>query len=437
MRLVKRNDIGQAYTTVAAIPAGDAKLLRAKWRGESVDLAHVGNLIKEYADKDAWVACDCLDQVEGAARNPPILTPVQKDGVYHLRRNAKRAEHTDQCPFKWEEGELGGEGGGSRSGGGLKRPVDFLLYTREDAIASDGHGTLGNRSPSAPRRNALQERMFTLLEDAGLNVQNGEPTGNTWGELQRVANRIKLVGDFRLSDVLWSRPDALTSFWARTKFHQIAKADEWPANVPVQGFVLTSATAVEGKTITFGTVGSIEVETPVSIYSGAQRATGPFLVLVSLKYDRKTDAVKAYRAYAHPRFFERGGHEWSYTPVDSDYERKALGALLWVAKKGREHDIDLLVEKPLFDLEPEVGGPTCRPDFLIRYGDRRIVVETMGSDEDEYLDRKTRTHATMEKIGKVILDNRVGVDPKLANRILIRQVIEELRSLGAPWPASA
>lgn len=437
MRLVKRNDPGQPFVDIESIPAGAAKLLRAKWRGEGVDLDLVGHLIKGYADKSAWVACDCLDTVEGPAKAPPILAPVQKDGVFHLRRSPKRGEHADQCPFKWEEGELGGEGGsGGAGGGGGRRPVDFLLYTREDATSTDG-GDGGTRAPTAARRNALQERMFTLLEDAGLNILTGQAQPNTWEALQRVAHGIRLVGDFRLIDVLWSRPDALTKFWAATKFRQMAKSDDWPANVPIQGFILTSATEVSGKTIKFGTAGEIEVETPVSIYSGPVRATGPFLVLVSLKYDRKSQSVKAYRAYAHPRFYERNGHEWSYTPVDSDLERKALGALAWVAKKGRDHGMDIRIEKPLFDIAPDAGGPVCRPDFLVRYGSQALVIETMGSSDEEYLERKRRTQETMARLGKVILDNRSDVEADRANKILIRRVIEELRAIGAPWPQNS
>jgi predicted nuclease of restriction endonuclease-like RecB superfamily len=165
--------------------------------------------------------------------------------------------------------------------------------------------------------------------------------------------------------------------------------------------------------------------------------------MISLRFDRRTRCVRAMRAYAHPRFTDadpgfkvRATHEWAYVPVDSDMERKALGALLWVAKKGASAGIQISIEKPLFDITPIGADRSCRPDFLVHYGGKTLVIETMGSADPEYLEQKSRTHPTMAMLGKLILDNRATGDADKANKILIRQVIEGLRELGAPWPAA-
>lgn len=434
MRLVKRNDIGEKYIDVAPIPPAVAKLLQAKWRGEAIDRAAYGQIVKDYREKQIWVACDCLDTRDGPSAAPPILLPVQHDGEFHLRRATKRSEHDSSCVFHWEEGELSAPGataGGSRE----RRELDFLMYTREDATASAGGEEGANTGNGRIARNALQERMFALLADAELNTINHQPQPTAWVELDNVAKRIRVVGDIRLNEILWCRPDAVTKHWAVNRFRDFAKQQHWPEKLPIQGFVLTSASEIDGKTIRFGTQGEITVETPVAL-SGRQNTSGPFLVMISLRFDRQKRSVRAMRAYAHPRFSERPTHEWAYVPVDSDMERKALGALLWVAKKGASAGIQISIEKPLFDITPIGADRSCRPDFLVHYGGKTLVIETMGSADPEYLEQKSRTHPTMAMLGKLILDNRATGDADKANKILIRQVIEGLRELGAPWPAA-
>ena len=120
-------------------------------------------------------------------------------------------------------------------------------------------------------------------------------------------------------------------------------------------------------------------------------------------------------------------------PVDSHYERRALGSLrslvrnLTKSPKLREAlggAVRVELEKPL--TRTEVAGGPCLPDFLItvtrpnayshlpqgsghpkhhgRFNPRdraRYVVEVMGFDDEDYERDKEETHPRMERIGPV------------------------------------
>lgn len=439
MRLVKPNRPFQPFVVISEIPEGDAALLRSWRAGAKVDLVKVGAIIQAASEKNAWIACDCRDS-DRPAENPPVLFPHRHSERYTLTRGATsgRAEHADQCPFRWEEGELSGHTGhGPRSETSLtRREVDFILYRETKAIASsqDYSREPGKRSQST--NNALQARLFDLLDRAKLNLFNGDKPLDQREALLKAASTVQLFPKYTLADVLWVTPQAITKFWAAEKFRRIARGGQWPPDTPVQGFVVTTAIEIQGNTIFFGKASSITVETPIAVYAGASESRGPYVVIISLRYDRATDKCTAYRAYAHPRFIDKNEHEWSLCPVDSGYERSALNALIWVASTAKKQGIDVNIKKPLFDIQTTAGLPAVRPDFIVEYHHYKAVIETMGSEDAEYRERKRRMHTYMERIGKVFLDERCGVEGKHANRLLIRYVIEELKANGAPWKDS-
>ena len=120
-------------------------------------------------------------------------------------------------------------------------------------------------------------------------------------------------------------------------------------------------------------------------------------------------------------------------PVDSDYEREAVGALRRLVETlgGNPElaallggDLRVELEKPLALIDTPAG--TCQPDFLLtavrpnahghlpggpddpphfgRFDPRDracYVIEVMGFDDPEYKRRKKRTHPRMERLGPV------------------------------------
>ncbi|MCW0395840.1 hypothetical protein NB696_003691 [Xanthomonas sacchari] len=56
--------------------------------------------------------------------------------------------------------------------------------------------------------------------------------------------------------------------------------------------------------------------------------------------------------------------------------------------------------KPLIDLKQD--GQGVRPDFILDAQAKRLIVETMGFKNEEYLEQKERMHELMRKLPGVV-----------------------------------
>ncbi|KWF84903.1 hypothetical protein WL93_20415 [Burkholderia diffusa] len=109
-------------------------------------------------------------------------------------------------------------------------------------------------------------------------------------------------------------------------------------------------------------------------------------------------------------------------PLDSRFERATLNCLIHVIDWVRRHGVDVTLSKPLFDrqVESHDGEPLwCRPDFELPFSSaaraHRVVVETMGADDADYLERKLRMHDIMRRHG-ILLEHHVLDDGDQAER---------------------
>lgn len=107
------------------------------------------------------------------------------------------------------------------------------------------------------------------------------------------------------------------------------------------------------------------------------------------------------RSYAQPILSGR-----RFIPVDSEFERLVLRSLLDLRRIFDQLELDLVLEKPVFDTLTTLGA--CRPDFLLEARSRstgeirQVIVEAMGSREDVYLAAKAVTHPRMEQIAPIV-----------------------------------
>lgn len=134
----------------------------------------------------------------------------------------------------------------------------------------------------------------------------------------------------------------------------------------------------------------------------AERAArAPYLAACVVGRAEEGGPVQVLSAYAHPC---AGDAHWML--VDSDMERRTLEQLCSVqAWLGTKRGLQVAIEKPMFDIggdaeADEAPRPPCIPDFLVRAagadGARTTVIaETMGFANQEYRQRKDRTHAAM------------------------------------------
>lgn len=443
MRLVDKNSPKEPYRVIGELSPADSNLLRSWWtgeRGKDSDLRHrIGQMLSRVAEKKAWIACDCLDRPGTPAPNPPVLFPREKDGVHTIQRGATegRAEHAESCPFRWEEGTLGGRhmDGSLPRAPATRRPTDFILYKRSDHIAAEPTpGAGGQQRGQSSGSDALQQRLFAIMERAEINRFDGRVAadGDDRTRIRAVAKEQLLYDEVDLEDILWTSPKWFSEGWAAKKLIHLRTHSGWPGNVPLQGFFLLSAKDVDGtKVICDGGV-TLELERLVNVYADSTPARTPYVVMISAKFDEKTKTLRLIRGYAHPRYADSTAYKWSLCPVDSDYERKALGALLYVVRKTAEQGAKIELEKPLFDLVPAGQSMGCRPDFLVHARGKTLCIETMGSNDPEYRARKVGIHAIMRQIGPVIEDERVAVEDGKANKILIAKVFGALREIGVP-----
>src|SRR3546814_13880791 len=93
-------------------------------------------------------------------------------------------------------------------------------------------------------------------------------------------------------------------------------------------------------------------------------------------------------------------------PVDSEFERAVLRDLIKLRVTFDRYDIDLMIEKPVFDTLTQIGP--CRPDFLLEArsrstGEIRHVMDAaMGSNAARSLLSKAATPPRMEPLPPLV-----------------------------------
>jgi hypothetical protein len=440
MRIISHHPAGKPFKVMRELlPDDNDLLLRYYTNDGSVEGSmglreQAGKLISSIHQLHGWLACDCRSD---SLDRPPILFPRVKSGTYSLVRNADRTEHDENCPFKWDPGELSGREGAEAGGKPNDIQPDFILYREVDQIAS-AVGSAGQRGKphGGVRQDSLQRRLFWLLSVSGVNQLSSDPISEKTAcdAIRRVSEGIHLTSRITLDHLLWTSSKWLTEGWAERRLKGLAELG-WPERHPPQGFFLLGVDEIEGKSFVVGNT-QFEVEGGINVFSsdsgrdetdstGKPSSRAPYLILVSARLNDKTGKLRLVRAYAHPRM------NGSFFPVDSNFEREAARSLLYVVKKAKEtNGCEVTVEKPLQDMFPLDPLKGCRPDFIVRAGADALVIETMGFADQAYRDRKVHTHQTMKAIGTLMEDERVGVNAEEANKRLIGRVLGWLRTIG-------
>ena len=210
---------------------------------------------------------------------------------------------------------------------------------------------------------------------------------------------------------------------------EAAEAD-WPGRGGPTALLCRAARDLDEHEIERGRAGHVRAVRPIAypILPSQEPVRGPWLFLGAVGRAAAGRDWECLAACAWPIV----GTDCP-VPVDSHYERRALGSLRRLVH-GLETDPALQealggagrveLEKPLAAIEV-TGGP-CLPDFLItavrpgaydhlpggpgrarhrgRFDPRdraRYVIEVMGSGDPEYEEKKAVTHARMRRIGPV------------------------------------
>ena len=381
--------------------------------------------------KKLWILCDCR---EGSPEERPIIVPVrQNSGLFHLS-NIGMAEvpHAEGCPF------APGEGARRRKPaivfGDVLRPVAGRVRADEE---EPGKGRRLTGPGTDSRSSTLAGHLHRLMQAASLHrlsVADGFAVPEEWlAALRRAAGTFRTPEDIVLSELLFTDPKSWTS-------GHVAKVLDREGG----GWLCWMARDIDGGEVNRAhpALGHVRVQADIVFPTVmGRRVDGPWLFLGEVGKSPETGRWQCLEACARPIASAR-----CPVPVDSQNERRALGALRSLIRSlenntkladalGGTVRIDL--EKPLFDLHT-VGGP-CRPDFILTVirpgpedgrhllGDAaRFVIEVMGLGDPDYERAKQKTHRRMRNLGRILLldarkfDSRGNGIQRQADRIARR-----------------
>ena len=301
-----------------------------------------------------------------------------------------------------------------------------------------------------PRAAAEQEKTLwgtasKLMQTARLNLLGADerrpPPGEWLAAVATAADRLYLPPRVPASAFLFTDPAAWRAGEVAARLE--AAAPGWPEGGRPGAYLCWPVREVSGCEVDRGRPGHVEALSAVTCPTiGKNPVEGPYLFLGAVA--RSADGWTCVNACARPIAALD-----CPVPVDSGYERQAVGALWRLVRTlagnpelgallGGAAGVEL--EKPLTIIDTTAG--VCLPDFLLtvfrpgayshlpggpgdprhfgRFDPRdraRYVIEVMGFDDPEYERSKKRTHPRMARLGPVFRmegkefgPNRKGID---------------------------
>lgn len=351
--------------------------------------------LQELAAQKRWLMCGCQGE---HSEDSPVFFPkslpqhgARKATLVHLY---DRPKHSDVCGLARKRPlSLGGISGLPHA-----RKVKGLAVLKAMGFQAALRDDLGHRDPQemaqAERMPTLARVLFTCLEGASLNrsVLNNPS----------LSDQMKMLSAYIGKQFLDAQKQVAAKPWFALSFGEldalsakiVSRKLSFGAVLP-QGFVID---LVHNHKTEKGchvlTAKKAEVAYEGRLFIPGEGTAGPWLAiaLVALLPGQATAQIS--QVYLHP--LARSG---SYLLVDSGLERNTLRLLekaQW--KLGRKTPFEII--KPLTDRIIE--GQRVRPDFVLKGKSKQLVVETMGFNDDEYLEQKERMHDLMRKLPNVV-----------------------------------
>jgi hypothetical protein len=316
-------------------------------------------LVRHARQNKLWLACDC--QGDGAA---PMLSPalLTEADTYYLRRltGHNRAEHRLDCPFFREQAmtsERTERAPARNTPDGffaVLKPAPLALAQAPDEDArprdSASHGT--------PRLAKLLWRLLELSGRAGIPaVETAARTiAAEFVAIRALAEQIPVAPGIPLARVLFTHPRDWTSKRVFAVLRELSKS--WPKGHEPQAFMLIFAGKIHEHSIETSE-GLIDIATRVRHPETRDAPIGgPDLTLVAIGNHPDVHGYAAQRAWAQP---VHNGHR--FIPVDSNFDREIVDALIAARRILASDNIALSAGKPLFDRITPNGA--VRPPWLV------------------------------------------------------------------------
>lgn len=387
--------------------------------GSQAEEALVLHVLTEMRQTDTWLACSCV-----AGDMPPMNSAnLRKDtGSIYLRTFS--TPHDVTCPmFREQEEDDDTTRSGTRKTAG-SQPVNYqnFLPSEEQGArlqAGLGHPDNCDDRLRRKRRPRLSRLLLTLIEDAGLNIIDtlapfpSAPAREAIGRLADVTRNNEFIRGRPLSDIVRFWPLITQDKQQRLMGQLENPALPWPAGRARHFYQIFMSDDVSRERAIFRFLSEEAIFTPEKGLringEGQDGLRPPYWVI--LEFRRSADGnVVCCDGYAHAL------HTRSCpVPVDSGLERQTLESLAtcaaWLSKKEDVPVRCLSLKKPLFDYDVTVDGEEgwVLPDFLVdammATGEKKtFVIETMGYQDEDYIERKSRQHRGMKILGQLQTD---------------------------------
>ncbi|MHB9323092.1 hypothetical protein ACP3TG_29015 [Phytobacter diazotrophicus] len=429
MKLVEKDK----YHTTNCILSEDEKTAILNYCGAgltvtSVDEEGTARRILEKMDKDGlYLECDCLPPGTNQAWNCEV-------GKTFLRRGITSSEHNRQCPLYHLKKRGTEKRDVERVGEGDIAPLapvdinDIFSLKMTPGTSGGGNVPHGQRRRSrlkpVPRLGRL---LFTLLQGAGINTMALLPNQATPGltaVLSALSSYIKSLtfkNGVTASRVIttWTN---ITPDDQNKMMNYLEKPDlEWEGDRNREFFLIGITEKLKQREVIFKHK-KIELPpftTSKTIKTFAESITNiglkpPYWVI--LRFLRGEDGqVYCDEGYAHCAYTKLNP-----IPVDSEKERETLRTIERAAAFVRQKNAkagkpvpSVTLKKPLFTATVHGNdgeSMEVHPDFqlsVLSAGGQvpaNFVVETMGYDSKEYIERKLRTHPGMRELGYLLTD---------------------------------
>ena len=402
-------------------------IVAVKRDGASLTVEPYFSLVQMLVRDGLRVECGCRpDLTWGPRLGPRRMQPTR---IFLVNRSGQDVAHAEDCVFRLGERDA--------------PPMSPIVHSDVLNLITRADADRGDIDPDSPvnrksrglwqgqRPRTMRDVLWTLMHTARLHrlaVADGFSSSRGWlAAIGKAAKQFYLPPKIPASEFLFTDPESWNSGEVGRRLDaagQDLPEFEKPFALLCWPALNVSEYEVNG---TNRELGHMKARTPVvRPIIGDNAVIGPYLFLGAVERSEDGKRWECTKACAQPIVATD-----CPIPVDSHYERRALGSLRWLVryltksrklKKALGGAVRVELEKPL--TRTEVAGGPCLPDFLItvtrpgayshlpqgpghpkhhgRFNPRdraRYVVEVMGFDDEEYARDKEETHPRMERIG--------------------------------------
>jgi hypothetical protein len=405
----------------------EVEVLRQPFTPDTALYDQQQSLLLQWREKHCWVQCNCRDALADADEKPIMALRRLPSGLIIFVQLPGSPTHDPVCPFfklmKYKQYE-----NGQRLHQAKKR-TDFSFHRHaiersdEDDENKDDEPSPGKSSqPGLP---GLQRFLYNLAHEAGTHVFTHKTKLKEAAYLyryQKAAETFTINRLFRLSDFLYQHINRRNAALFRLK----ASEPYWVKSarphciflLPIDELVTEGNQTVlrryrypdipqENKADPVSMTPTVEdlalpadcdLVTPGRVITNRRN---PALAVLTFTDVSETDTPYYAPAKAVVVPVVSKDH---LLIVESNYERVVAQCLRryqrFLARRAKVQFF-VTITKPLEDLRTPISEQRCRPDFILAINNRKVILEVMGSHDDEYLDRKRRTVPLMEELAPV------------------------------------